>query len=192
MRSNEAHGTLFLVVGPSGVGKDTLMDGVRQSLVTNDRYYFARRTVTRPSDAGGEVHEAVSKGEFEARAADGKFALHWSAHDLHYGITWREVSPLANGIHVVANVSRNIINEARKRFHPLIVVSVNVPSSMLRSRLEARARESEDDITRRLARAASIDVEGPDVRRVMNDSTIAIGVARFQEVLTGSAAYSPV
>lgn len=41
-------GTFFFVVGPSGGGKDTLIDGARQVLEPTGRYVFARRVITRP------------------------------------------------------------------------------------------------------------------------------------------------
>ena len=53
-------GTLFLVVGPSGAGKDTLMYGARAALAGKQDILFARRAITRPLYAGGEDHDAVT------------------------------------------------------------------------------------------------------------------------------------
>ena len=64
---------LFLVVGPSGAGKDTLLDGARAALATDDRFVFARRAITRPAEAGGEIYDAITGEEFARRRDAGGF-----------------------------------------------------------------------------------------------------------------------
>ena len=57
-------GTLILVIGPSGAGKDSIIAGAAERLRDDKRILFARRVITRPAHAGGENHLAVSAGEF--------------------------------------------------------------------------------------------------------------------------------
>ena len=79
-------GERVALVGPSGAGKDTLMDGARRALAQGGRFGFARRLITRPADAGGEDHEAIDEAGFAALSAAGGLLVSWQAHGLHYGL----------------------------------------------------------------------------------------------------------
>ena len=109
-------GTLFLVVGPSGAGKDTLIDGARVALNTEPEFKFARRAITRPADAGGEDHDALSEEQFDKRHQTGGFMLDWEAHGLKYGIPNTYADDLSAGKNVIATVSRAVISEAIARY----------------------------------------------------------------------------
>ena len=110
---------LVLVVGPSGAGKDSLLNAAREVFRDDPRISFARRVITRPADPDGENHEPVTDAEFAAR----DFALSWSAHGLRYGIA---VEATRNAAVVVANISRGVIGEAARRFH-VRVIEVTAP-----------------------------------------------------------------
>lgn len=170
---------LVLVVGPSGAGKDTLLAAARARLAGDPRIRFVRRVITRPAEAGGEDHEAVTEAEFSSR----DHALQWTAHGLHYGIPADIATDLAQGRVVVANVSRGVIAEAAARF-PTRVVEVTAPPHILAARLAARGREDAEDVARRLTRIVSLP-DGIDVRRVVNDGTLDDGIARFMAALDG-------
>ena len=79
-------GILVGVVGPSGAGKDTLLDAARAALSADPAFVFLRRVITRPADSGGEAHEPATRGAFLAARDEGAFALTWEAHGLFYGI----------------------------------------------------------------------------------------------------------
>jgi ribose 1,5-bisphosphokinase len=168
---------LVLVVGPSGAGKDTLLDAARQTLAGDPRFRFIRRVITRPADAGGEAHESVTEEEFARR----EFALQWQAHGLHYGIPADIACDIARGCTVVANVSRNVIADAMERF-PVRVIEVTASPEELAARLALRARESPSDVALRLTRGAVIP-SGVRLTRVLNEGTVETGVSRFLEAL---------
>jgi len=176
-------GTLVLVVGPSGAGKDSLIDGARAALAGDPRIVFARRTVTRPADAGGEAHEAATPEAFAARRAAGGFLLSWHAHGLGYGIPAAVGADLAAGRHVVANVSRAVIADAAAASPPVLVIEVTAPPAVLAARLAARGRETAADVAGRLARAGASVPPGVANVQVVNDGTLAEGVARFVAAL---------
>ena len=169
---------LVLVVGPSGAGKDTLLAAAQQALADDPRFRFVRRVITRPADAGGEAHEAVTPDEFARR----EFALQWHAHGLSYGIP---ADAVTDGDIAVANVSRTIIADASRRF-PVRVIEVTAPSHVLAARLASRGRESVTDVAQRLARSVAMPSH-VTVETVMNDASPEEGVARFIAALNRAA-----
>lgn len=174
-------GTLVLVVGPSGAGKDTLMTGARQALAGDPRYVFVRREITRPAEAGGEDHLPVSREAFAARRPS--YALAWEAHGLLYAIPGGIADDLAAGRIVIANVSRTVIAGAARHF-PVLVLDITASPAVLAARLAARGREDPADQADRLARRVDLP-QGVASVRVVNDTTVAAGIAAVLAVLRG-------
>jgi phosphonate metabolism protein PhnN/1,5-bisphosphokinase (PRPP-forming) len=182
-KSTPEPGLLVLVVGPSGGGKDTLLDGARAALVGRSDILFPHREITRPISAGGEVHIPVDDQVFSARQAAGGYALSWRAHGLGYGVSAAIFLDLAAGRTVLVNVSRTVLDEARRRFLRLRVVSVTADPAILSRRLAARGREGPADVAERLARAQVITVAGDDVVTVRNEGTPAEGIAQLLDAI---------
>lgn len=177
---------LILVVGPSGAGKDTLLNAARCALADDARFRFLRREITRPATAGGEAHIALDFSSFAARRTAGLYALHWEAHGLGYGISADIADDLANGRIVIASVSRTVIAGAAERF-PVRVLEITAPALVLAERLRERARESEADVTARLARTIALP-DGIETIVILNDSTPEEGAARLIAELRRSTA----
>jgi len=175
-----ARGTLFLVVGPSGVGKDTLIDAARAA---RPDLLVPRRTVTRPAGAGGETIDAVDPATFAWMAARGAFLLHWQAHGLFYGVPALAGRALEAGRDVMVNVSRQVVPEARERLAPVRILLVTASADALADRLAARGRESAEEIAGRLARAEAGNPAGPDVLTVRNDGALEDAVEAFLAAL---------
>ncbi len=182
-----SRGTLFLVVGPSGAGKDSLIAGARVALAGRP-FVFARRVITRPAGTDGEAYDAVTPATFARMRAAGRFGLWWEAHGFCYGIAREIESDLAAGRAVVANVSRTVVETARRRYRPVRIVHVVAAPETLAARLAQRGRETEDEIARRLARTAvTPPPNGADVVTIRNDGSLADAVARFVAVLTAGS-----
>lgn len=177
-------GKLVLVVGPSGAGKDSIIDAARRRLAGQGRFRFARRVITRPATAGGEDHEALSEDEFARQERAGAFALTWRAHGLRYGLRKSVEEDLAAGCCVVVNVSRAVIADIRRRFPDAVVAWIAAPTATLRQRLLARGRETPAQIERRLLRAARFPPSGAAVRVIVNDGPLETAVAAFEGLLT--------
>lgn len=164
-------GRLFLVVGPSGAGKDSLLDIARNVLPPDD-VTFPARVITRPADAGGEAHIAVDDATFDEMLSAGAFALSWRAHDLRYGIPAVIGDDLAAGLDVVVNVSRGVLDEARTRFPGVTILSVTAAADVLWARLHRRGRENPEMLRQRLERAAAFLPHGPDVIEIDNSGDL--------------------
>ncbi|AHL74297.1 ribose-phosphate pyrophosphokinase [Stutzerimonas stutzeri] len=144
-------GRLIYLIGPSGAGKDSLLQAAREPLRARG-CRVARRVITRSAEAVGEDAIAVSESEFEQLRGSGAFALAWHANGLHYGISRKIDDWLAAGEHVLINGSRGYLAEARQRYPQLQPVLLTVALPILRERLLARGRESLEEIEARLAR----------------------------------------
>ena len=127
-------GRLFIVVGPSGAGKDTLPAGAKAA---DPALHWARRVITRPENAGSEPFEGVSRETFTARLQRGEFALHWQAHGLCYGVPAAELAPLGQGRDVLVNGSRGALPAAQIAFPRLVVIRITAPSPVRAERLAA-------------------------------------------------------
>lgn len=176
-------GTLVLVVGPSGAGKDTVIDGARAALEGDPRFVFPRRIITRPPGQPGEDYTSASVEEFAERKAAGGFAITWHAHGLDYGIPASIGDNLSAGRHVIVNASRAAVDEARRHYPPVAVACLRVSPDKLRARLEARGRETPAEIDERIARVAAFKMSGPDVTVIDNDGAPEEAVTVFVELL---------
>ena len=168
-----APGMVVVVVGPSGAGKDTLMAIAAQHFAGRDDVQFVRRVITRESNAGSEDHVSVDEAAFGALQASGGFAVSWEAHGLKYGIPADTRQQLAKGRLVVVNGSRSVLERFRAAFERVRVINVTASPEVLAARLEARGRETREDILQRLARGA-LTVKGDfDVVNIDNSGTVA-------------------
>lgn len=145
--------SLIYVVGASGSGKDSLMAYARAALAGDCRVAFAHRYITRAADAGGENHVALTPEEFESRRTAGLLAMDWNSHGYAYGIGIEINQWLAKGVTVVVNGSRDYLDVAARRYPELRPVWIAVSPPVLRARLQARGRESAEEIEARLARS---------------------------------------
>ena len=152
-------GRLVLVVGPSGAGKDTLINAARTLCADDATIVFPRRTVTREASAA-EDNLPVTPAQFDRLVMEGGFGLHWRAHGHAYGLPRSLDDDIRAGRTVVAIVSRMVIDAARSTYANVVVVLITAPPDVLAARIAARARASDGSITERVGR--SVDAN-PDV-----------------------------
>jgi ribose 1,5-bisphosphokinase len=178
-------------MGPSGAGKDTLLNAARASL-DGQGFAFAHRYITRPPVPGDEVFVPLTTQEFAARKAAGLFAFDWQARDVGYAIGseiahWRQA-----GLTVVVSGSRADWAAGKPAAAGAIPVLIEASSAVLAARLAARAREDATEIEARLARAAALESAIPNSVRIDNsgalDASVAAFVAALKQIQAASAA----
>jgi guanylate kinase len=168
MSSNfHADGTLFIVSGPSGAGKTTLINLVRESLrLLGLELYFSVSHTTRRGRTGeipGESYHFVTDEEFRGMVDRGEF-LEWAhVHANLYGTSRAEVEgKLASGKDVILDIdyqgAKLIADNPEMKARQLNVFIFPPSLDVLEQRLRHRGLNSEDEIEIRLRKAiAEID-----------------------------------
>lgn len=177
------NGFLFLIVGASGVGKDTILAGLRDRFGKFDQFVFAQRTVTRAPGLGGEDYIAVTREQFDALNASNEFFVTWAAHGLHYGLSKDVLADLQSGKHVFANVSRSVLSQLGHAWKHVVVVNVAARPETIADRLRQRGRESDDEIQRRVERQPAELPADMDVLTVSNDGAVQDAVGEIAEIV---------
>ncbi|MFW6235207.1 MAG: phosphonate metabolism protein/1,5-bisphosphokinase (PRPP-forming) PhnN [Desulfovibrionales bacterium] len=172
MTDEMKHGKLVYVMGPSGAGKDSLLEYARTHCDNGLPVLFAHRYITRPAQTGGENHVALSEAEFTRRSDSGLFALSWESHGFHYGIGAEVISWLQRGFTVVVNGSRQYLPEAQKRIPTLAPVEIVVRPDILEQRLQSRGREDRIEIQKRLQRNGTLQSLPSDVHTIDNSGNL--------------------
>ncbi|AWM93761.1 phosphonate metabolism protein/1,5-bisphosphokinase (PRPP-forming) PhnN [Pseudomonas sp. 31-12] len=179
-------GTLIYLMGPSGSGKDSLIEAARQPLRSMNGE-VVRRVITRSAESVGEDAIGVSREDFQRRQEMGDFALSWHANGLDYGIPRQIDHWLKDGRHVLVNGSRGHLSEALQRYPTLLPVLLTVKDEVLRERLLRRGRESVEEIEARLRRnalfAAHDSLGDTKIHRLDNSGELAVTVENLLNLL---------
>jgi len=162
---------LIYVMGPSGAGKDSVLGWLRKHFPKDMPMHWARRTITRPAEAGGEVHEAIDEQGFEKLRSQDAFALSWHANGLHYGIRRTELAGLQQGRWVLVNGSRGHLPHVLQSHPGLQIVHITADPATLVQRLTQRQRETPEQIQQRVARASAFVLPN-GVIEIFNNGTL--------------------
>ena len=162
-------GTLFLVVGNSGSGKDSIMRGVIERYPSNLKsLYLTQRYITRPySDTEDSID--VKPEDFKKLSLQGEFVLEWQIYGLDYGVPIEIDYWLEKGHPVLVNVSRSIIKKARRIYQNILVVFIDAPFEITLKRVKERARESGARLEERILRARQ-NQDMPDADFIVDNS----------------------
>ncbi len=182
-------GQLFLLIGNSGSGKDSILNEVLSSWPHNYiPIKVPQRYITRHAHKT-EPFISVSSEEFQKMKNNHEFSLTWHIYDLDYGVPKLVEDWLSDGMIVVINVSRTIILEARRIFPDLKVIFVKVPFEITLDRVKSRGREAEDDeMFKERVNRAKLNQNFPDADIIIDNSgDLQIAVNKFKQYLLSFA-----
>ncbi len=189
--SNEffRHGILFVVSAPSGAGKTTLCDALRQ---TPDFVYSVSCTTrpARPGEIPGEDYYFLSEEEFERREQAGDFLEHAAVHGARYG-TLREtvLENLAAGVDVLIDIDTQgaamIRNSGAGLIRDVLADVFIMPPHLdeLRRRLIKRGTETPEQIERRLVRASEEMERWREYRYTIISGSVEEDLGKFRAIM---------
>lgn len=148
-------GKLFAISGPSGVGKNSVLNRVMQ---LRDRVQYSVSATSRPMRPGevdGKSYYFVTRAQFEAMIENGELLEHAEYVGNYYGTPIRPIrEALEAGIDVVMDVDVVGAVNIKKRLPEAVLVFLTAPSmAEIRRRLEKRGDVAPDVMEKRLERA---------------------------------------
>ena len=164
---------MIYTVGPSGAGKDSVLDWLKAHLPPDASVHFARRSITRRAHISGEQHEAMTGQEFAQASDDGAFAMRWTANGLDYGVRLTELQGPLGTRWVIVNGSRGYLPEACQQYPNLVVLHISASAEVLQTRLLARGRETSAEVRARLNRVPPLNYPpNIEVLEIHNNTTL--------------------
>lgn len=147
-------GKLFLILGPSGSGKGTVMDYLRKEFPDAVFPISCTTRFPRPGENNGEVYHFLNREEFKKRIADGEF-LEWAVvhNDNFYGTLKKPIlNALASGKIVIREVDMQGVESIRKILPAgqVVAIFITAPSwENLKKRILGRSKIPEDELIQR-------------------------------------------
>ena len=144
-----------MITGPSGVGKGTLIRGLRAAVPELELTVSATTRAPRPGERDGVDYHFLAPEQFEAHVAAGDFLEYADYADHRYGTLRREVDQrLERGRPVVLEIELQGARQVRQAMPDSVAVFIAPPSrDALRTRLVGRGTDSPEQVQARLRTA---------------------------------------
>jgi guanylate kinase len=155
-----AVGKVFVITGPSGVGKGTLIERLLERIPELELSVSATTRAPRPGEVDGRDYHFLTPEEFDRRVEAADFLEHATYSGSRYGTLREEVDRrLAEGRSVVLEIEVQGARQVRDAMPEAVQIFIAPPDpAALRERLEGRGTDSAAAIERRL-RTAETELE---------------------------------
>ena len=182
-------GILFVLSAPSGAGKTTLCDALRQ---TPDFVYSVSCT-TRPPRAGeidGDDYHFLSEDDFRARVQAGEFLEYARVHEHYYGTLRKPlVANLQNGVDVLIDIdiqgAATIRTSDDQTIRQALCDVFIMPPDLdeLRRRLTKRGTETAKQVELRIVTAAREMARWRDYRYTIISKSMEEDLQKFRHIM---------
>lgn len=148
-------GKLFVISGPTAVGKGTLVNALIGADPHLKLSISATTRTMRKGEVEGESYFFKSEEEFQSMIAEDAFLEYASVHGMHYGTPRAYVDEmLASGSHIILEIDPQGALQVKKKKKDAILIFIVPPSlESLFERLKKRGTETEEQIEKRMQSA---------------------------------------
>lgn len=163
---------MFVITGPSGVGKGTLIAALRERIPELELSVSATTREPRPGEVDGEAYHFLDPAEFSRRVGAGEFLEYADYSGNRYGTLRSEVERrVSDGHPVVLEIEVQGARQVRDAMPEAVQVFIAPPGlDSLRARLRGRGTDTPEAIAARLEVAAGeLDARGEFHHQVVND-----------------------
>jgi guanylate kinase len=176
---------VFVVSGPSGAGKGTLIRGVMKYFPNLDVAISATTRAARPGEVNGREYWFLDDAEFDARVAAGEFLEHVEFAGNRYGTMLSEIERIhEQGSHVILELELNGALAVAAGPMASTLIWIESPDfEELERRLRSRASDTTEEIARRMDVARSqVDAKQHFQYVVVNDDQTR-AIAELQAII---------
>lgn len=176
---------VFVITGPSGVGKGTLIRGLMERLPQLELSVSATTRGPRPGEEDGVHYHFLTREQFDQRVAEEDFVEHADYAGRSYGTLRSELEERVRaGVPVVLEIEVQGARQVRQAMPEAVQVFIAPPSlQALRTRLVGRGTDDQTEVERRLRVAEEELLAQPEFAHVVVNDRLDEALERLVEIV---------